>query len=96
MDIYAIKKPSAHGDRCLLLTVIEDLSGEGNNELNIEWKGNSSIAMTVQNQRVFLTPCCGYNMSDLVFGWRKYCFTYKSGEIVKVIYDITLTVACYA
>ena len=52
--------------------------------------------MTVQNQRVFLTPCCGYNMSDLVFGWRKYCFTYKSGEIVKVIYDITLTVACYA
>lgn len=66
--------------------MIEDFTGGGNNELNIAWGGSTSIVVVVQNQRVFLTPFCGYNMSDLVFGWRKHCFTHKSGGMLKVFY----------
>ena len=72
---------------------IENFSG-GGNELNMKWEGNSSMLVIVQNQQVQLTPVLGY-LPDLLFGWRRHCFTYKSGEIVKVFYYATFTYACY-
>ena len=65
------------------------------NELIIGWDGRGTMMMNVQRVNIDLELCCGYEMSDFVYGWQRYCFTYNSAGSVKVRQFQTILKLCY-
>ena len=54
------------------------------NELLLGWSVSSKMQMLVRNAEKVLYLCCGYKMSELLYGWHRYCFTYSSTGYIKV------------
>ena len=54
------------------------------NELTIGWDNFRRMRLMVQDVSREIQICCGYEISDIVYGWHKYCFTYNSAGSVKV------------
>ena len=67
----------------LYLVMSEYVLVEGN-ELLIGWGSYSVMIVVVQDNFTALPLCCGHNEVDFAFGWRRHCFTYKTGEYIKV------------
>ena len=54
------------------------------NELTIGWDNFRRMRIMVQDVSREIQICCGYEISDIVYGWHRYCFTYNSAGSVKV------------
>ena len=57
---------------------------EYSNELTIGWFPNQSMAIQVRGVNFELSLTGGYEMAALVFGWHKHCFTFQTGDQIKV------------
>ena len=54
------------------------------NELLIGWSLNQHMAIESRRDIFELSLNGGYEMSALIFGWRRHCFTFKAGSQIKV------------
>ena len=53
-------------------------------ELVVGWYKNDEMSVQVAGKMTTLSLTGGYEMSDLVAGWRKNCITLKAGSSIKV------------
>ena len=67
---------------CVRMCII-DIAGEVN-ELTIGWNYNRNMYVYLRGSATYLSLADGFKMSELVDGWHKYCFTFKSRSLVKV------------
>ena len=54
------------------------------NEFLIGWNIDSVLEFWVDNVQKLVPLSSSFDMNDLVHGWHKHCFTYKTGGSFKV------------
>ena len=60
------------------------LTADEANELLLGWIGSGEMKMQVRDIGRYIDLCCGYTMSDFLYGWHRFCFTYNSTGYIKV------------
>ena len=64
------------------------------NELLIGWTSGGNMQVLVEGSGTVLSLVDGFQMSELVNGWHKHCFTFKNSGSIKV-FDFVVAKASF-